>query len=188
MGGQIGFSSEAGAGTTFFFELPEWQSAAPPLQAVPTQAVVSRPRVLVCEADADVASLESVNPRILHVEDDPDIQRIVAGIARDVADFEFAATLDEARARLRESRFDLVVLDLGLGKDSGWDLFEDIDALDPPPPVIVFSASDVDPAYGKQAEAVLVKARTSDTELLSTIQRVLNIPGDPASTRPQPLS
>lgn len=190
MGGQIGFLSEAGAGTTFFLELPEWQNSAPspPLQAVRTQAVLSRPRILVCEGDADAASLESGKPRILHVEDDPDIQRIVAAIAEDFADFEFSATLNEARARLRERRFDLVLLDLELGQDSGWDLFEDIDALDPPPPVIVFSASDVDPAEGQQTEAVLVKARTSNTELLNTIQRVLQIPGDPGPTRPQPLS
>jgi DNA-binding response OmpR family regulator len=124
----------------------------------------------------------------LHVEDDPDVQRIVAAIAENFANFEFAATLNEARAQLRERHFDLVLLDPGLGQDSGWDLFEDIDALDPPPPVIVFSASDVDPAEGQQAEAVLVKARTSNTELLNTIQRVLQIPGDPGPTRPQPLS
>ncbi|HEX5336980.1 MAG TPA: PAS domain S-box protein, partial [Gallionella sp.] len=113
MGGQIGFSSEVDAGTTFFLELPEWQNPAPPpLQAVRTQAVLSRPRILVCEGDADVGSLESGKPRILHVEDDPDVQRIVAAIAEDFANFEFAATLNEARARLRERRFDLVLLDL----------------------------------------------------------------------------
>ena len=189
MGGQIGFSSEAGAGTTFFLELPEWQNPAPPLQqAVPTQAVLSRPRILVCEGDVDAASLESGKPRILHVEDDLDIQRVVAVMAQDFAIFEFAATLNEARARLREQHFALVLLDIGLGEDSGWDLVDDIDALDPRPPVIVFSAGDVDPANGKQAEAVLVKARTSNTELLNTIQRVLQIPGDPGPTRPQPLS
>jgi len=54
--------------------------------------------------------------------------------------------------------------------------------------VIVFSASDVDPAEGKKAEAVLVKGDTSNTELLNTIQRVLQIPGDPGPTRPQTLS
>lgn len=186
MGGQIGFLSEAGAGTTFFLELPEWQNPAPPLQLVRTQAVLSRPRILVCEGDAKVGSLESGIPRILHVEDDPDVQRIVAAIAENFADFEFAATLNEARAQLRERHFDLVLLDPGLGRDSGWDLFLDIEVLDPPPPVIVFSASDLNPAECKQAAAVLVKARTSNTELLNTIQRVLQIPGDPGPTRPIP--
>jgi PAS domain S-box-containing protein len=295
MGGTIGFSSKAGVGTTFFFEVPEWANPVPLLQPLRAQAMSSRPRILVCEGDADVARLislmlgkagfdsdmahsaeqalaclasntydavtldlklpgqngvafigrlredestrnlpvvvisamaeqgrlqfnrkphtvsdwlkkpideqllihslrravaspDSGKPRILHVEDDLDIQRITAAIAQDFASFEFAATLHEARARLREQPFDLVLLDLALGSQSGWDLFEDIDALDPRPPVIVFSASDVDPADGLQADAVLVKAHTSNTELLHTIQRVLQIPGDPGPTRPQALS
>ncbi|WP_411880742.1 PAS domain S-box protein [Polaromonas sp. YR568] len=295
MGGTIGFSSKAGVGTTFFFEVPEWANPVPLLQPPRLHAMTSRPRILICEADPDVAKLISMmlgkagfdsdmtfsaeqalaslasnsydavtvdmklpgqngaafigrlradektrhlpvvvisamaeqgqlqfnrkpytvsdwlkkpideqllihslrravagvdcgKPRILHVEDDLDIQRITAAIAHDFASFEFAATLHEARARLREQPFDLVLLDLALGSQSGWDLFEDIDALDPRPPVIVFSAGEVDPADGLQADAVLVKAHTSNTELLNTIQRVLQIPGDPGPTRPQALS
>jgi PAS domain S-box-containing protein len=295
MGGTIGFSSKAGVGTTFFFEVPEWTNPVPLLQPLRPPALSSRPRILICEGDADVAKLISMmlgkagfdsdmtysaeqalaclasntydavtvdlklpgqngvafigqlredertrnlpvvvisamaeqgelqfnrkphtvsdwlkkpidenllihslqravatmnagKPRILHVEDDVDIQRITAAIAQDFASFEFATTLDEARARLREHPFDLVLLDLSLGSHSGWDLFEDIDALDPRPPVIVFSAGDVDPADGRQADAVLVKAHTSNTELLNTIQRVLQIPGDPGPTRPLELS
>ncbi|CAN7394054.1 PAS domain S-box protein [Polaromonas sp. LjRoot131] len=295
MGGTIGFSSKPGVGTTFFFEMPEWTNPVPLLKPLRPPVVSSRPRILICEGDPDVAklismmlgkagfdsdmtfsaeqalaclasntydavtvdlklpgqngvsfigqlredegtrnlpvvvisamaeqgqlqfnrkphtvsdwlkkpidenllvhslrravaSLDSGKPRILHVEDDLDIQRITAAIAQDFASFEFAATLDEARERLREHPFDLILLDLALGSHSGWDLFEDIDALDPRPPVIVFSAGDVDPADGRQADAVLVKAHTSNTELLNTIQRVLQIPGDPGPTRPQTLN
>ena len=286
MGGSIGFSSTLGTGTTFFFELPEWQSQVPLLQPFRAKADSFQPRILVCEDDPDVARLISMmlakagfeaemaysaeqalaclaqgsydavtvdlklpgqngiafisalrdnestrklpvvvvsalaeegrlefnhkpltvsdwlqkpidedllvlsvrravagiqagKPRILHVQADLDIQRIVAAVAQDFANFTSAATLHEARALLREQPFDLVLLDLGPGKESSWDLVEDIDALDPRPPVIVFSPSDTELTEDKRAEAVLLKARTSSMELLSTIQRILQIPADP---------
>ena len=113
-------------------------------------------------------------PRILHVEDDLDIQRITAAIVQDFATFEFAATLQEARACLAARTYDLVLLDLTLPGESGWDLLADIEALERPPPVVVFSASEVDRAQGTRAAAVLVKAQTSNDELLQTLQRVLS--------------
>ena len=123
-----------------------------------------------------IAGLTAGKPHILHVEDDPDIQRIVAAMAQDFATLEVATTLDQARACLRARRFGLVLLDLTLGKGSGRDLVGDINALDPRPPVIVFSASDVRSTAGGRTQAVLVKALTSDAELLHTIRRGLNTP------------
>ena len=73
--------------------------------------------LLILSVRRAVAGLHGAKPRILHVEDDPDIQCIAAAIVQDYADFEFAATLDEARALLRAQHFDLVLLDLGLGDD-----------------------------------------------------------------------
>jgi PAS domain S-box-containing protein len=279
LGGNVGFDSKTGMGSTFFFELPEWKEAAPRL---PAQArVFTRPCVLICEDDRDIARLiammldkggfdsdmvysasEAVahlaanryaamtldlklpdqdgitlirtlrsqegtrdlpivvvsamagegqiqfnnqsltvsdwlekpidenllirslrhamkgmaegKPRILHVEDDLDIQRITAAIVQDFATFEFAATLQEARACLLARTYDLVLLDLTLPGESGWDLLADIEALERPPPVVVFSASEVDRAQGIRAAAVLVKAQTSNDELLQTLQRVLS--------------
>jgi len=113
-------------------------------------------------------------PRILHVEDDLDIQRITSAIVQDFANFEFAATLEEARACLLAQTYDLVLLDLTLPGESGWDLLADIEALERPPPVVVFSASEVDRAQGTRATAVLIKAQTSNDELLQTLQRVLS--------------
>ena len=127
---------------------------------------------LVFSVQQAISGNHTGKPRILHVEDDLDIQHIVGAMAKDFAIFEYATTLDEARTLLQTSRFDLVLLDLALEHESGWDLIENINALNPRPPVIVFSASDSEIIKGKQVQAILVKARTSDTDLLNTFQRV----------------
>src|SRR5205814_7258276 len=57
LGGQIGFDTQMGAGTTFYFEFPA--------------ALAEPARVLVCE---NPQRLADSRPRILHVEDDPDVQ------------------------------------------------------------------------------------------------------------------
>ncbi len=280
LGGSVGFDSQAGMGSTFFFELPEWKEAAPRAAAEPR--ICTRPCVLICEDDRDIARLIAMmldkggfdsdmvysaseaithlaanryaamtldlklpdqdgitlirtlrsqdgtrdlpivvvsamagegqiqfnnqpltvsgwlekpidenllirslrhamdgmaegKPRILHVEDDLDIQRITAAIVQDFATFEFAATLEEARACLLTQTYDLVLLDLTLPGESGWDLLADVEALERPPPVVVFSATEVDRAQGTRAAAVLVKAQTSNDELLQTLQRVLSL-------------
>ncbi|MEO8389849.1 response regulator [Polaromonas sp.] len=279
MGGQIGFTTETGVGTVFFFELPEAVPA--PIETGIRSGGSTRPLILVCEDDPDIArlinlmldkggfdsdmvhsaeqALEQVmlmpyaamtvdlnlpdqdgisliralrreeatknlpivvvsanaeqgelefntqplavstwlekpidenllilslhraignmaegRPRILHVEDDLDIQRIAAAIAQDFATFEFASTLREARDQLARRRYDLVLLDLTLKDGSGWGLLDTIEALDIVPPVVVFSAHDVEPKESQRAEAVLVKAHTSNEELIRTLQRVLD--------------
>ena len=282
LGGSMGFESEAGTGTTFFFELPQapWSQADDQPVATLAATAGTRPRILVCEDDRDIAHLiglmlekggfdvdraytaamalafleknsyaamtvdlglpdqsgitlirtlrgqahtrdlpivvvsaaaaegqiecnslplnvsnwldKPINenqlilalrlaidrmaegkPRILHVEDDFDMQRITAAIAQDFAVFEFAASPQEARARLRERHFDLVLLDLALHGASGWEVMADIEALDKPPPVVVFSATELSRAKAARFAAVLVKAQTSNAEVLQTLQRVL---------------
>jgi CheY-like chemotaxis protein len=56
---------------------------------------------------------------------------------------------------------------------SGWEVLADIEALDNPPPVVVFSATALKPAEAARFAAVLLKAQTSNTELLKTLHRVL---------------
>ncbi len=71
---------------------------------------------LVAAMQRAVADLHGRKPRILHVEDDLDIQHIAASIAADFASFEFAGNLSQARAALQARTFDLVLLDLSLGR------------------------------------------------------------------------
>jgi PAS domain S-box-containing protein len=111
--------------------------------------------------------------RILHVEDDPDLQRVVAAIVAGDAQVEPAFTLAEARRRLVEESFDLVILDLALPDGSGMDLLPLLGNLTPPLPVLIFSAHEVDGEVADRVASVLIKSRTSNRMLLETIRSVL---------------
>jgi PAS domain S-box-containing protein len=142
-------------------------------------------RLVIAIRDS-IAGASRAKPHILHVEDDPDIQTVSAAIVRDFATFDCAATLAEARALLAAKRYDLVLLDLNLaeGLGAGWTLVPDIEALEPPPPIVIFTADDVSEAGSRRVAAVLVKAQTSNDQLLETIQRVLDHrPRKPAGTQ-----
>ncbi|HWX49247.1 MAG TPA: response regulator [Roseomonas sp.] len=111
---------------------------------------------------------------ILHVEDDDDIRRVVSAVMGDEARLLPARSLAEARAALAgEERFALVIIDLGLPDGSGFDLLADIQALRPPPPVLIFSATDADARMARHAAAALVKSRTENRVLHDTIRGLI---------------
>ena len=277
--GRIGFTSEPGVATIFFFDLPEWGAVT----AAATPETAGRPLILVCDDDWDVARLLSlmlegegyrtdvahdaagarrllgersyaamtldlvlpdqdgialirelrrdeatcrlpivvvsvradegrtelnggavgvvdwlVKPidedrliaamdravraplgrgaRILHVEDDPDLQRVVAAIVEGDALVEQATDLAAARERLTRERFDLVILDLALPDGSGLELLSLLGHRDPPTPVLIFSAHEVDPAVAGRVASVLIKSQTSNHELMEQIRAALGPP------------
>jgi PAS domain S-box-containing protein len=284
--GRIGFASEPGVATTFFFALPEWGAPA----ATPAEPEAEeRPLILVCEDDRDVAHLLSLmleregyrvdvaydaaevrrllderhyaaltldlmlpdqdgvtlirelrgneatsrlpiivvsvraedgqaelnggavgvvdwlakpidedrlrsamllavrgpvgaGARILHVEDDPDLQRVVAAIVGRDATVEPALDLSEARERLARQRFDLVILDLALPDGSGLELLPFLSGLEPSTPVLIFSAHEVDAAVADRVASVLIKSQTSNRELLERVRAALG--GSQSSPHP----
>ena len=113
--------------------------------------------------------------RVLHVEDDSDIVRVVAAVMGGEAEVIPARSLAEARTRLaNEPRFALVIIDVGLPDGSGLDLIQDLRRLDPPPPVLIFSASDYDSATARSVAASLVKSRTENRVLHETIRQLID--------------
>lgn len=108
-------------------------------------------------------------PRILHIEDDRDLHQVVCAMAGDHFTFEVARTLQEARTRLKQGEFDVVLLDIGLPDGSGWDLVDDIRACQPDARLVILSGIDMTQHQHGQVEAVLLKSRLSRETLINGI-------------------
>jgi DNA-binding response OmpR family regulator/nitrogen-specific signal transduction histidine kinase len=114
-----------------------------------------------------------VRPRILHVDDDRDVLKLVAQALGSTADVVSVESIDEARHVLDSGRFDLAVLDVGLAEGFGLDLLPDLCGGDGQPiPVVVFSAQDT-PEVAARVLAVLSKSRASIDNLVTTLRRLV---------------
>ncbi|MCW8853285.1 MAG: PAS domain S-box protein [Gammaproteobacteria bacterium] len=112
--------------------------------------------------------------KILHVEDEDDVHRIVSVMLKDHCTLDRAKTFAEAKDKIINLDYDLVLLDIGLPDGSGLDLLEIIENNLQPPQVIIFSAQDVTREYADKVNAVLVKSHTSNEKLLEIIKQVIN--------------
>jgi DNA-binding NtrC family response regulator len=122
-----------------------------------------------------VAKLPSSRPRVLHIEDDADIFQVVNTIVGTWADMDNASSVSDARRMLKDRRYDLAILDIGLPDGSGMELLPELNSENPPVPVMIFSANDIKPDIGMKVAASLVKSRTDNEQLLSTIKRIVGI-------------
>jgi PAS domain S-box-containing protein len=124
MEGSIAFDSRVNVGTTFYFELPEWREA-PPVTAPLALDGISRPRVLVCEDDPDVAQL--------------------IGMMLDKGGFDadVAHSAAQARACLKTDSYAAMTVDVKLPYESGLELIHALrqDALTSGLPVLVLSVT-----------------------------------------------
>jgi PAS domain S-box-containing protein len=163
MGGIISFRSTTGKGTTFEIELPcAPDEACYDLPRPPSDT--ARLRVLFCE---EGARMVPDKPRVLHVEDDLDLWRVLQTALEDKADIVTAATLEEAYARLRDEDFSLVLLDLKLPDGDGLSLLERLPHAKPP--VVILSATEVPQDVQRRVSAALVKSRVSEAHIVQTI-------------------
>lgn len=117
-------------------------------------------------------------PRILHIEDDPDLRRVVAEQARNLAEFVGASTLVEARQQLARGSWNLVLLDLLLPDGNGSSLIEEIHQSHPGLPIVVLSSTELSTEQLSSVEAALAKSRTEPRAFLNVLARLLPTKGD----------
>ncbi|HCA26205.1 MAG TPA: hypothetical protein DEP05_00880, partial [Betaproteobacteria bacterium] len=132
----------------------------------------SQPHLLAALARARLKNAEGT-ARVLHVEDDEDIQKVVRVLLEDQAEVTACASLAQARDLLRGAAFDLAILDVGLPDGSGLDLLPLLAEGKTPTPVMIFSAQDVGGQIPGEVAAALVKSRTSNQKLLATIHQLM---------------
>jgi PAS domain S-box-containing protein len=111
--------------------------------------------------------------RILHVEDDADVRKVLATLVGSEVEVTGAESVAQATSLLGRSTFDLVVLDVGLPDASGLALLPRMQGLNAHTPVLVFSAHDPSPELAERVAAALVKSRTSNHQLLDMVRRLV---------------
>jgi PAS domain S-box-containing protein len=114
--------------------------------------------------------------RVLHVEDDRDFIQVFAALLGPLFEVVPALSLQEAKHRLEHESFDLIILDIGLPDGSGLDLLSLIKRLVPPIPIVILSAYEPDAHLLRRVDAVLVKSRVSNAQLLETINALIDEP------------
>ncbi len=124
---------------------------------------------LVLAVRRSVTGCQTEHPRLLHVEDDPDLRRIIKKTLPADWTVVGAASLEAARRALTESTFDVVLLDLSLPDGRGEDLFGLVGMAQ----IIIFSAADASADLSRRVTAALVKTRSSSHDLRDVIVSVI---------------
>ncbi len=122
---------------------------------------------------SNISRTKTENKRILHVEDDVDIAIIIDTLLNDEYQIVHATTLQQAKERMGQENFDLVLLDIGLPDGSGLDLLPLVNTLGHQTPVIIFSAQDAPPAIASQVRSVLIKSQTDNKKLMQQIKSAI---------------
>jgi PAS domain S-box-containing protein len=184
LGGQIGFDTPPGGGTTFYFELP----------AAGIVPQFSDEHIIKTDKTISMAGVQpsrgpqhggSTPPKVLHVEDDPDTSLVLREILIGCASVTSVPTVQRAISALAATDFDLIILDIHLKDgESGYAVMEHLTNRDAPhPTVLIYSVDDVSGDDWPLISRALVKSRTDMIELRRHILELLGIEPFPKPVR-----
>ena len=145
LSGSVSFETAEGLGTVFHVALPAARHEAPARES------------------------ERELPRILHVDDDEDVLKVVESAFEGRARVEPAVSLAGAREKLVSGDFALMILDIGLADGSGLDLLRETRV-----PALIFTAQDSHAAASSLTNEVFIKSRATLDELIDAAERVMD--------------
>ena len=117
---------------------------------------------------------DDARPTILHVDDDPDIRRLVRDLLAPLGEVITVATLFEAKRKLSTVDPDLVVLDIGLRDGSGLELMPLLTrTTGQRTPAIVFSGRTTEASRGEGGVKVFAKSCASFEALVVEARRLV---------------
>ncbi|ANG63743.1 hypothetical protein A8C75_15500 [Marinobacterium aestuarii] len=179
MGGRVGFESEPGCGSVFYVEFPranrDGVASANVRQDKQGRPFVERRRsVLSSRSQLGLDAAVAGNGRVLHVRDaqDQTLHRLAERLAVDV---EQAYSIEDARARLENRAYDLVILDVGIEDNRTRTLLPHIQGLRDSPRVLVLTVEDTSAQWLDDVDSTLVKSRISEQDLSQSVKSLLHL-------------
>lgn len=110
--------------------------------------------------------------RILHVEDDKTFQLEVDVVLKDITEIVHVDNIKDAKEKLDNESFDLILLDFTLPDGSGQALLKKIHALKNSPPVIVLSGHELTKDIPGVVK-VLTKGRYKYDDFIKLIKKTI---------------
>lgn len=120
---------------------------------------------------------EHQKSNILHIEDDQGIAQVVKAMLHEIGNVDLALNMASALKKISDNHYDLIILDMMLPDGSGEKILQTLKKRADDIPVVIFSALDVDSKLKSEVKEALVKSRTSNTEFVASIKKILHDKG-----------
>jgi PAS domain S-box-containing protein len=164
--GEIGFTSKIGKGCTFYFALPMTSSKS--------LAKSNGDEHIIANTHKDSNKKDKIIAKILHVEDDGDIAKIISAMVDSSVEITHSDTLKKAKNKIMSNFFDIVIIDICLPDGDGLELIPFIKEKSNCA-IIILSAYETKPGTEKLVDSILTKSQNSIQHIKDTIHQFINI-------------